>query len=111
MQPCLKQLLKPKTNIKNPNERYRVIQVKDPPYVIQGNFEPVTGMQRNRVHLYVLKNGKVEEGFTTEDNTMKQHIQRSLNFLFGTGSNPCPVNVAINTVKSLHNAVNVALEN
>lgn len=95
---------------KNPNIRYRIIEIKEKDINIIGQYEPVLGWERLYGRVYVIQKGKViEKEEKIYDNSMKTHIEKALSFFFNDGINPYTVEEGLADLKFLAQAFKKAL--
>ncbi len=98
----------PKYNIKNPDERYRVMLVEERFVTVGGIFEPMPNKPRGQSIVFVYQNGNMEKIDSVDDNHMRFHQQRAVDFFEGKGENPCNVETAVGIVEDLDRAVKFA---
>lgn len=88
--------------------RYRILRVDGEDeagiaYQIVGFFEPIPGFDRSQAKLLIFKNWVLEsQSGTFEDNTMSQHLLRSIRYFGGFESNPYSIKRALGDVRKLH---------
>jgi len=89
--------------------RYRILRVDGVdalgiPYQIVGFFEPIHGLKRSLGMLIVFKNWVLEyKSLPFDDNTMSQHLLRTLQYFKGGNINPYNFERALNDVVNLNN--------
>ncbi|QWD86077.1 Gfo/Idh/MocA family oxidoreductase [Polynucleobacter asymbioticus] len=88
--------------------RYRILRIDgiDPqntPYQIIGCFEPIGVLPRRQGCLLVFRNYVLDHQINAiEDDTMIQHLNRSMRCFSNIGPNPCSVRRALQDVTKLH---------
>lgn len=98
----------PKYNIKNLDERYRVMLVEERFVTVGGIFEPIPDKPRGYGMVFVSVTGTLPIIDSFDDNHMRFHQQRAVDFFEGKGENPCNVDTAIGIVEDLDRAVKFA---
>ncbi len=97
----------PEYNIKNPEERYRVMLVKEN-LTVGGIFEPIPNKPRGHSMVFIYDNGVLEDVESFDDNHMRFHQQRAVDFFETKVENPCNVETAVGVVEDLNRAVKFA---
>lgn len=98
----------PKYNIKNPEERYRVMLVRENLMTVGGIFEPIPSKPRGNGMVFIYDNGDLKRIDSFDDNHMRKQQERAVAFFESKGENPCNVETAIGIVEDLDRAVKFA---
>jgi len=98
----------PEYNIKNPDERYRIMLVEKGFVAVGGIFEPIPNKPRGHSMVFIYDAGDIKKADSFDDNHMRFHQQRAVDFFEGKGENPCNVETAVGIVEDLDRAVKFA---